>query len=104
MGWLPPPLVKEGKMNRNLTEFLNKTIGGISKNFDGNTIFRNGLIITGATTLEDNLNVFGKANFIQTATAAEFFEEEYSFDWTRKHLRNRVASNYGKSLVFVNIS
>ena len=89
-------------MNKNLTEFLNKTIGGISKNFDGNTIFRNGLIITGATTLEDNLNVFGKATFVQTATAAEFFEEEYSFDWTRKHLRNRIASNYGKSLVFVN--
>ena len=89
-------------MNKNLTEFLNKTIGGISKNFDGNTIFRNGLIITGATTLEDNLNVFGKANFMQTATAAEFFEEEYSFDWTRKHLRNKIASNYGKSLVFVN--
>lgn len=88
--------------NKNMTEFLSKTIGGISKNFDGNTIFRNGLIVKGATSIDENLNIFGKANFLNTATAAEFFEEEYAFDWTRKRLRNRIVSNYGKSLVFIN--
>lgn len=89
-------------MNKNITEFLDKTIGGISKNFDGNTIFRKGLIIKGATSIDENLSIFGKANFLNTTTAAEFFEEEYAFDWTRKRLRNKIVSNYGKSLVFVN--
>ena len=89
-------------MNKNITEFLDKTIGGISKNFDGNTIFRNGLTVNGIVSVDENLNVFGKADFKKTATAAEFLEEEYVFDWTRKRLRNRIVSNYGKSLVFIN--